>query len=156
MYNARMLPSDAGQVTGKVSQRRDRVVRCCDHNRVKCSQTIVSSSFGTYFDNMTDRLETLRSMLGEQPDEPFLRFAMAQELCNAGQLELGIAHFESLRKDRPDYVGLYHHLSLALLQLDRTDEADAVLAVGIDQAEAAGDRHAADAMRTIRYNAALE
>ena len=104
---------------------------------------------------MPDRLATVRAMLRETPDDPFLRFALAQELCNAGQLDAGAAAFEALRRDRPDYTGLYFHLGVTLLELGRREEALATLDDGIARARAAGEHHDADAMRNVRTNAML-
>lgn len=105
---------------------------------------------------MLNRIDRIRLMLSEQPQDPFLRYALAQELCNAGDLVAGVQAFEDLRRDNPEYVGLYYQLGLALLQLERPEEADAVFAEGIARADTAGDSHTAQTMRNARLNASLE
>ncbi len=105
---------------------------------------------------MPDRLQRIREMLSATPGDAFLQYALATELCNAGDLAAGIAAYESLRSVHPDYLGLYYHLGATLLKIGRTADADVVFADGIARSRAAGDQHTLSELQNIRLNAQLD
>jgi tetratricopeptide (TPR) repeat protein len=71
----------------------------------------------------TDRLAKLREFYEEDPEDPFTRFALAQEHLKAGNPDEALAFFEELVETDPDYVGTYYHLGKLYERLDRTDDA---------------------------------
>ena len=87
-----------------------------------------------------DRLAALHGFLLDDPDDPFTRFAIAQEYVRAGRDAEALGAYEALVCDRPDYVGTYYHLGALLRRLGR--DAEATYAAGIAAATAAGDTHA--------------
>ena len=89
-----------------------------------------------------DRLATLRQFLDDDPDDPFTRFALAQEHAKRGDADRALAFYQDLARDRPDYVGTYYHLGGLLRSLGRGDEALAVYRDGVRAAAEAGDAHA--------------
>ena len=89
-----------------------------------------------------DRLATLQEFLRDDPDDPFTRFALAQEHAKRGDADRALALYQALVRDRPDYVGTYYHLGALYRQLGRDDEARGVLRAGVQAATAAGDLHA--------------
>ena len=89
-----------------------------------------------------DRLATLQDFHRDDPDDPFTRFALAQEHAKRGDAEAALAFYEGLVRERPDYVGTYYHLGALYRLLDRDDDAQATFRAGIDAATAAGDAHA--------------
>ena len=105
---------------------------------------------------MNARLQQIRALLAETPDDAFLLYALATEWVQAGELERATEAFANLRARHPDYVGLYYHYGATLLKLGRAEAADAVFAEGIAVARAAGDRHALSELQNIRLNASLE
>lgn len=104
----------------------------------------------------TDRLDRLRDLLREQPTDSFLRFALARELQNAGELDAAAEEYGRLRASDPAYVGLYYHLAAALGELDRDADADEVYRAGIAVAERSGDAHALAELRNAYLNWQLE
>ena len=89
-----------------------------------------------------DRVAALRAFLDEDPDDPFTRFALAQEHAQRGETDDALAYYEGLVLDRPDYVGTYYHLGALYRALGRDGDAQSTLNAGIDAATAAGDTHA--------------
>ena len=89
-----------------------------------------------------DRIAALQAFLLDDPDDPFTRFALAQEHRKAGDVARAAALFEDLVRDHPAYVGTYYHLGALYRQLDRTDDALQTFRAGVREATAAGDLHA--------------
>src|SRR5438105_4451487 len=60
-------------------------------------------------DMASTRLETLKSMVAQQPSVAFLRYGLAMEYRNAGDLEAAIVEFRALLGVDPDYSAAYFH-----------------------------------------------
>lgn len=89
-----------------------------------------------------DRIATLQAFLRDDPDDPFTRFALAQEHAKRGDTAEALAYYEGLVRDRPDYVGTYYHLGALYRALGHDDDALATYRDGVAAATAAGDAHA--------------
>lgn len=89
-----------------------------------------------------DRLAALQDFLRDDPDDPFTRFALAQEHVKRGDAPEALRFYEALVRDRPDYVGTYYHLAGLYRALGRDDDARATFQAGIAAATEAGDTHA--------------
>ena len=89
-----------------------------------------------------DRLATLEAFLRDNPDDPFTRFALAQEHAKRGQADAALEYYEGLVEAHPGYVGTYYHLGALYRDLGRDDDALAAYRAGVRAATAAGDAHA--------------
>lgn len=89
-----------------------------------------------------DRLAALLNYLREDPDDSFVRYALAQEHLKRGDVDEALAYFEALADDHPDYVGTYYHLGKLYETLGRTDDAIRTYQTGVDRAGQASDLHA--------------
>lgn len=89
-----------------------------------------------------DRIAALEAFLQDDPDDPFTRFALAQEHRKAGHPDRALSFFEDLVRDHPAYVGTYYHLGALYAEMDRPDDARQAYRAGIAQATTAGDYHA--------------
>ena len=89
-----------------------------------------------------DRLAALLEFYRDDPDDPFTRFALAQEQRKRGADAEALAFFEGLTRDHPDYVGTYYHLGKLYEGLGRTDDALRTYRAGVDAATKAADPHA--------------
>lgn len=105
---------------------------------------------------MSNRLQRLRGLLADRPADPFLRFALAREHQNAGDLARAAETYAALRASDPGYVGLYYHYAATLVSLGRDGDAGEVYRAGIAAADAAGDTHAAAELRNALLNWELE
>jgi Tfp pilus assembly protein PilF len=72
---------------------------------------------------MPDRLEQLLEFYEEDPNDNFVRFALAQEYLKRDNTERALNLFEELVDTDPDYVGTYYHLGKLYERLGRTENA---------------------------------
>ena len=86
-------------------------------------------------------------MVAQNPNDPFLRYGLAMEYRNGGDLEASISEFRLLIEANPDYAAAYQHGAQVLVHLGRTEEARSVYRAGIAVAARKGDRHARDEMQ---------
>lgn len=89
------------------------------------------------------RLKDLFSVFAKQKNDPFVRYAIALELKEAGELEQSREFFVELKNLFPDYVPQYYHFGKLLEDLDELELAKEVYINGIQQAQAKNDHHAA-------------
>jgi tetratricopeptide (TPR) repeat protein len=88
------------------------------------------------------RLEKLKAFLKEQPNDPFLLFAIAKEYEKGGDQEKALAQYQLLVQEHADYVGTYYHLGKLLERSGKTAEALQIYRKGMQIARAQGDQHA--------------
>ena len=84
----------------------------------------------------------LKSMVEQNPSDSFLRYGLAMEYRNRGELELAISEFRALMAAAPDYVPAYFHAGQTLERTGEVDEARQVYEKGIAAATRKGDAHA--------------
>ena len=97
-----------------------------------------------------DRLSQLLEFLEENPNDSFIRFALALEYMKKEDYENALKYFELLIDADPNYVGTYYHLGKLYQQLDRNGDADTCYRNGIVIAEKLNDRHAYSELMTAR------
>ncbi len=95
---------------------------------------------------MPTRRERIEAMLADDPQDVFLRYSLAMELAKEGDSEGSLARLAELRAESPPYVPAFFMAAQKLTELDRIDEARAVLREGIEVARSQGDGHAAGEM----------
>ncbi|HLH05047.1 MAG TPA: tetratricopeptide repeat protein [Bryobacteraceae bacterium] len=89
----------------------------------------------------TNRLEILKSMLAQDPNNSFARYGLATEYANSGQLEDAVNEFHTLLEKDQTYVAAYYHGGQALEKLGRINEARALYEKGLDACKSKGDLH---------------
>lgn len=94
-----------------------------------------------------NRIEKLLAFLKDQPNDPFLRHALALEYQKTGRSEESINIWVQLLNDVPDYVGSYYHLAAALAGQNRVQEALEWYEKGLAVAKKSGDNHAWNELR---------
>jgi len=90
------------------------------------------------------RLETLKGLVAQQPADSFLRYGLAMEYRNAGELEAAVGEFRALIAANPDYSAAYYHGGQTLERLGKLDEARALYREGIEATTRKGDWHTRD------------
>jgi len=88
------------------------------------------------------RLETLKSLTAQNPRDSFLRYGLAMEYRNTGDLEAAMREFRGIMEANPDYAATYFHAGQTLERLGRLEDARAVYQQGIEVTTRIGDLHA--------------
>jgi Tfp pilus assembly protein PilF len=88
------------------------------------------------------RLETIKTLLEQKPGDSFLRYGLAMEYRNTGNLEAAMTEFHSLIAADPDYSASYFHGGQTLERLGRIDEAREMYKKGIAVTTRKGEEHA--------------
>jgi len=89
----------------------------------------------------TNRLDILKQMLAQDPNNAFARYGLAMEYSNNGELELAVNEFKGLLAKDESYVAGYYHGGQALEKLSRLDEAREMYEKGIEASTRKGDLH---------------
>jgi cytochrome c-type biogenesis protein CcmH/NrfG len=95
------------------------------------------------------RKQQIEEMLADDPNDPFLRYALAMEHVSGGDDEQAVRCLRELLAVAADYVPAYQQAGQALLRLNRPDEARTLLEQGIAAAQRQGNAHAAQEMQGL-------
>jgi len=90
---------------------------------------------------MSNRLEVLKSMLAQNPNDSFARYGLAMEYANSGDLESALGEYRALLAANPNYSAAYYHGGQALEKLGRREDARALYQQGIEATTRIGDLH---------------
>jgi tetratricopeptide (TPR) repeat protein len=93
------------------------------------------------------RLETLKSMLEQNPTDAFARYGLAMEYKNAADYEAAMREFHALIAAHPDYPAGYFHGGQTLERMGRTEDARGMYREGVEAAARKGDGHAQSEMQ---------
>ncbi len=100
----------------------------------------------------TDRLNSLLQMYEQQPNDSFIKFAIAKEYENAENISEALKYYNDLKHHDPDYVGLYYHLAKLYEVMDNESEAMVIYNQGIEVAKKLKDFHALSELNSARTN----
>ncbi len=100
------------------------------------------------------RLEKLLNFLENEPNDPFLKYAIATEYLNSNEQDKAISYYEDLLNNHPDYVGTYYHAGKLYEQMDRKADAISTYQKGMEVARSAKDMHAFSELQGV-YNSAM-
>ncbi len=95
----------------------------------------------------SSRLEQLKTFLKEQPNDPFLHYAMALEHLKLHEDEEALTIFTALTQTNPSYVGTYYHLGKLQEKLELYDDALDSYEKGITIAQQIADHHSLNELR---------
>ena len=95
----------------------------------------------------TNRLEILKSLLEQNPQDSFARYGLAMEYAKAGDLEQAVSEFRAVLAGNGDYSYAYFHGGQTLEKLGRVEEARAMYEEGIAAAARTGDRKGASELQ---------
>lgn len=100
------------------------------------------------------RLQKLLEFYQNEPNDPFLKYALATEYLSASNYETALKFFEDLKDNHEDYVGTYYHLGKLYEKIDRKEDAIATYQKGMQVARSARDNHAYSELQTV-YNSIM-
>ncbi|MBV8069133.1 MAG: tetratricopeptide repeat protein [Acidobacteriaceae bacterium] len=89
----------------------------------------------------TNRLDILKQMVAQDPNNSFARYGLAMEYANSGQLEQAVDAFGTLLAHDETYAAAYFHGGQALEKLGRVEQARAMYEKGIEVTTRKGDLH---------------
>ena len=98
------------------------------------------------------RLEQLLKFLEQEPNDPFLQYALATEYLRNNKLETALFYYEGLVNNHQNYVGTYYHLGKLYELLGRTEDAIKIYYAGIQISKNKKDMHALSELQGV-YNA---
>jgi predicted Zn-dependent protease len=83
----------------------------------------------------SSRLEALKALLVDNPNDSFIRYGLANEYYKAGQFEECIEQIKEYLKLADDEGAVYRILGQALLRLNKREDARQAYEQGIQAAE---------------------
>ena len=96
---------------------------------------------------MPDRIAKIAKLLAQTPDDVFLHYSLAMELCAAGRLTEADAEFARCIELDAAYLPAYVEGGKCLRQAGRLADARTLFQRGLSLAAAKGDGHAQDFIR---------
>jgi predicted Zn-dependent protease len=97
-----------------------------------------------------DKLALLTEILTQNPSDNFARYGLAMEFIAQSRTEEGLAEFDKLIAQSPDYVPAYQMSAQTLAKLGRNEDAISRLHTGIAAANRTGNQHALAEMDALR------
>ena len=92
------------------------------------------------------RRRRIEELLEADPQDVFLKYALAKELASEGNVSAALAAFDRVIGEHPDYVPAYFQKAQTLASEGEIDPARDALRQGIAVAQRVGDAHAAGEM----------
>ncbi|HPW85541.1 MAG: tetratricopeptide repeat protein [Chitinophagales bacterium] len=104
----------------------------------------------------TIRIERLKQIIVDNPNDTFALFALAKEYEKLGDWGDAAQLLEKLLVIDSGYLGAYYHLGKIYEQLAEVKKALNIYEAGIRQAQAQQDLHTVGELRNARMNLELE
>lgn len=96
-----------------------------------------------------NRLDLLKSLVAQNPDDSFARYGLAMAYASAGDYGGAVEEYRKLLDVNPKYLAAYYHGGQALEKLGRTDEARDLYRRGIATSTEAGDQHTRSELEAV-------
>ena len=97
------------------------------------------------------RLQKLIAMETTRADDPFVKFALAQEYVNTDSTDKAIEYYELLLNSFPTYVPTYYHFGKLKESQGLITEAITIYKKGIEAAAVAKDVHAGNELKEALF-----
>jgi tetratricopeptide (TPR) repeat protein len=91
---------------------------------------------------MVNRLEKLLEFIDNEPNDPFLKYALATEYLRLNNQEEALKFYLDLVQKHEDYVGTYYHLGKLYELRQEQENALKTYQKGIEVAKKIKDNHA--------------
>ncbi len=90
--------------------------------------------------NNNNRLQELLDFLEKEPNDPFLKYALAMEYANI-DLEKSLKMYEDLLKNHSDYLPTYYQAAKLYEELERNEQAEEIYKKGVELSESQNNTH---------------
>jgi len=98
------------------------------------------------------RIDVIKKIAEQQPNDPFPRYGLAMEYKNAGMAEEAHAAFTELETRWPEYVAAYLMHGNLLASVHKLGEAREIYVKGIAAARQKGDGHTLGELESALQN----
>ena len=88
-----------------------------------------------------DRIEQFKKVLEMDPNDEVIRFGLGKLYAEAGKHEAAVEQLREVLRLKPEYSAAYLEMAKSLRAIQRTAEANAILAQGLEIAQRKGDLH---------------
>ncbi len=88
-----------------------------------------------------DRIIRLKEFLQKEPNDSFLKHALALEYIKIENFKEARAIFEDILNANEDYIPSYYHLAKILVQQNEIEKAVEIYNKGMVECKKAGDNH---------------
>jgi tetratricopeptide (TPR) repeat protein len=95
------------------------------------------------------RLDKLLEFIKNEPNDEFLKYALATEYLRLNQVDKSLAYYEDLVTNHPQYSGTYYHLGKLYEALNRKDDAIKIYEKGMEITKAKRDNHAFSELQAV-------
>ncbi|MBW4891325.1 tetratricopeptide repeat protein [Mucilaginibacter sp. HMF5004] len=95
------------------------------------------------------RLDKLLDFFKDEPNDEFLKYALATEYLRLNETDKSLFYYEDLIKNHPRYVGTYYHLGKLYEALNRKDDAVKTYETGMLIAKDLRDNHALSELQAV-------
>jgi tetratricopeptide (TPR) repeat protein len=96
-----------------------------------------------------NRLDKLLEFIKNEPNDEFLKYALATEYLRLNQVDKALGYYEDLVNNHPQYSGTYYHLGKLYEALNRKDDAVKIYEIGMDITKAKRDNHAFSELQAV-------
>src|SRR5258708_39505988 len=95
------------------------------------------------------RLEKLLEFIKNEPQDEFLKYALATEYLRLNDTDKALSYYEDLVNNHPNYVGTYYHLGKLYEALNRKTDAINTYENGMKIARQKRDNHAFSELQAV-------
>jgi tetratricopeptide (TPR) repeat protein len=95
------------------------------------------------------RLDKLLEFIKNEPNDEFLKYALATEYLRLNQTDNALAYYEDLVSNHPNYTGTYYHLGKLYEALNRKDDAIKIYETGMEITKQKRDNHAFSELQAV-------
>ncbi len=96
-----------------------------------------------------DKIAMLKEILAQQPGDAFARYGLAMAFAAEGDFTAGLAEFDRLLAEHPDYTAGYFMAAQTLVKAGQAAPAKIRLTEGIASARRTGNQHALSEMQQL-------
>ncbi|MFC0517844.1 tetratricopeptide repeat protein [Mucilaginibacter angelicae] len=95
------------------------------------------------------RLNKLLEFIKNEPEDEFLKYALATEYLRLNETDKALSYYEDLVNNHPGYVGTYYHLGKLYEALNRKDDAIKTYENGMKVTKEKRDNHAFSELQAV-------
>ena len=93
------------------------------------------------------RIEQIKTFINEQPEDPFLWYALATEYVSLGLDQDALKIYLWLLENEPEYFATYYHLGKLYERMEEDDKAEKTYQAGMKITKKQGNKHAYGELR---------